>query len=145
MRASTALRRLWIPLTVVAVLGGGAFAQSRIQQGLGASPRPSYADGRVDEVQPFNPKRVVYEVYGPEGTVADISYFDVDSIPQQVEAAPLPWSLDISTSLPTIVGSVVAQGNSDTIGCRIVVDGKVRAERETSGVDALTHCLARGV
>jgi Mycobacterium membrane protein len=40
--------------------------------------------------------------FGPVGTVADISYFDVNSDPQRV------------------VGDVVAQGDSDNIGCRIV-------------------------
>lgn len=145
MRALEVLRRVWIPLTVLAVLGGGAFVVSRINGALGTTARPSYADARVENVQVTKPRHMVYEVYGPAGTVADISYFDVDSVPQQVDGAQLPWSMDLSTSLPSIVGSVVAQGHSSTIGCRIVVDGEVRAERHVSGTSAFTHCLARGI
>ena len=67
---------------------------------------------------------MTYEVFGPTGTVADISYFDVNSQPQQVDGASLPWSLKITTTSPSVVGSVVAQGDSDSIGCRIVVNGE---------------------
>lgn len=89
-------------------------------------------------------KSVVYEVFGPVGTVADISYFDVNSHPQRVDAAPLPWSLRITAKVPTVVGNVVAQGDSDSIGCRIVVDGQVKAERISNDVNAYTHCLVKG-
>ena len=93
---------------------------------------------------PFNPKQVIYEVFGPAGTVADISYFDVNSEPQQVDGARLPWSLKITTNSSAVVGSIVAQGDSDSIGCRIVVDGEVKAERISNEVNAFTHCLVKG-
>jgi hypothetical protein len=86
----------------------------------------------------------VYEVSGPVGTVADICYFDVNSHPQRVDAAPLPWSLQITAKAPTVVGNVVAQGDSDSIGCRIVVDGQVKAERISNEVNAYPHCLDKG-
>jgi Mycobacterium membrane protein len=35
--------------------------------------------------EPFNPKRVTYEIFGPEGTVAPINYLDLDAQPQEVE------------------------------------------------------------
>jgi len=56
----------------------------------------------------------------------------------------LPWSMDITTTSPSVVGSVVAQGNSDSIGCRIVVDGEVKAEKISNEVNAYTHCLVKG-
>jgi len=87
---------------------------------------------------------MIYEVFGPAGTVADISYFDVNSEPQQVDGARLPWSLKITTTSPSVVGSIVAQGDSDSIGCRIVVDGEVKAERISNEVNAYTHCLVTG-
>jgi hypothetical protein len=47
-------------------------------------------------------------------------------------------------SMPAIIGNVVAQGDSDSIGCRIVVDGQVKAERISNEVNAYTHCLVKG-
>ena len=105
--------------------------------------RPSYSDGKVDETKPFNPKRMTYEIFGPPGTVADISYFDVDSEPQRVADAVLPWQLEIVTTLPAVVGSIMAQGNSDSIGCRIIVDDEVKAERVSNEVNAYTFCLLK--
>ncbi|NLP98586.1 hypothetical protein HGO75_22890, partial [Mycobacterium tuberculosis] len=42
-----------------------------------------------------------------------------------------------------VMGNIVAQGNSDSIGCRITVDGKVRAERVSNEVNAYTYCLVK--
>jgi hypothetical protein len=75
--------------------------------------------------------------------VATISYFDVNADPQRVENTHLPWSLEFSTTEATAVGSVVAQGDSNSIGCRIVVDGEVKAERITNEVNAFTFCLLK--
>ncbi len=110
---------------------------------FGSEKRPSYADSKIDESRPFDPKQLSYEVFGPSGTVADISYFDVNADPQHVDGAPLPWSLKITTSSPSVVGNVIAQGDSDSIGCRIVVDGVVKAERITHGVSAFTFCVLK--
>jgi hypothetical protein len=144
MRIVRVLRRLWIPLVVLVVIGCGGFVVSRVHGIFGAEDRPSYADGQVDGTKPFNSKQVIYEVFGPSGTVADISYFDVNSEPQQVDGARLPWSLTITTTSPAVVGSIVAQGDSDSIGCRIVVDGQLKAERISNELNAYTHCLAKG-
>ena len=56
----------------------------------------------------------------------------------------LPWSLKITTNSPSVVGSVVAQGDSDSIGCRIVVNGEVKAEKISNEVYAFTYCLVKG-
>jgi Mycobacterium membrane protein len=52
----------------------------------------------------------------------------------------LPWSLTFAMTEATAVGSVVAQGDSDDIGCRIVVDGVVKAEKITHETSAFTFC-----
>ena len=41
------------------------------------------------------------------------------------------------------MGSVVAQGDSDDIGCRIVVDGVVKAEKITHETSAFTSCALK--
>ena len=98
---------------------------------------------RIDDTKPFNPKHLTYEVFGPPGTVADISYFDVNADPQHVDGARLPWSLKFATTAAAVVGNVVAQGNSDSIGCRIMVDGVVKAEQISNEVNAFTFCVLK--
>jgi hypothetical protein len=137
------LRRLWIPLLVLVVVGAGGFTVSRLHGIFGSEKRPSYADTNVNDTKPFNPKHLTYEVFGPPGTVATISYFDVNAEPQHVEGASLPWSLKFEITKTTAVGSIVAQGDSDSIGCRIIVDNEVRAERISNQVSASTYCLLK--
>jgi hypothetical protein len=51
--------------------------------------------------------------------------------------------VELAFSKAAVVGSVVAQGDSDSIGCRIVVDGEVKAEQISNQVDAFTSCLLK--
>jgi hypothetical protein len=135
------LAQVWLPLVVVIVAGVGGYAVARLHGAFGSRDHPSYAQpGAADAV---SPKQLVYEVFGPAGAVADISYFDADAIPQQAGGAPLPWSFTVP-SVPGSIGSVVAQGNSHSIGCRILVDGEVRAERISNQMNAFTYCLVTG-
>ena len=138
------LGRVWILLVVLLVLGCGGFIVSRVHGIFGSEKRPSYAEVNVQDTKPFNPKHLVYEVFGPPGTVADISYFDQNAESQHVDGASLPWSLTMTSESPAVVGSIVAQGDSNSIGCRILVDAEVKAERISNGVNAFTHCLLGG-
>lgn len=140
--------RTWIPLVILVVVIVGGFTVHRIRGFFGSENRPSYSDTNLENSKPFNPKHLTYEIFGPPGTVADISYFDVNSEPQRVDGAVLPWSLHITTNDAAVMGNmvmgnIVAQGNSDSIGCRITVDGKVRAERVSNEVNAYTYCLVK--
>jgi hypothetical protein len=130
-------------MVILAVVTVSAFAVYRVHGYFGSNKRESYADSNMESAKPFNPKRIIYEVFGPAGTVADIGYFDVNSDPQQVNGAKLPWTLDVSTTKPAVMGNLVAQGNSDSIGCRITVDGEVKAERVANEVDAYTFCVVK--
>lgn len=135
------LRGAWIPLVIVAVVLAGGLTVSRLHGIFGSERRPSYADTRQQDSRPFNPKHVKYEVFGPPGAMADISYFDADGEPQHINGVKLPWTFDISTTLPSIVGNVVAQGNSDSLGCRIWVDAVVKAEKISHELNAFTYCV----
>lgn len=119
------LGRVWIPLVVAMVAGAGTFTVSRVRADFGSEP-PLYPYTETADTDQLNPKAVVYEVFGPVGTVADISYLDVNADPQRVNGARLPWSMTLTARAPTVVGNVVAQGDSDSIGCRIVIDGRSR-------------------
>jgi hypothetical protein len=141
MRILRVVQRAWIPLVVMAVIVCGGYIVSRVHGHFGAQQRPSYGGSQVDGASSFDPKQMIYEVFGPVGTVAKINYFDVNSEPQQVNDAALPWSLKITANSPSVVGSIVAQGDSDSIGCRIIVNGEVKAEKISDEVNAYTHCL----
>ena len=98
------LKRVWIPLVVLAVIACGGFAGSR---GSGSEKPGGYSNSTVTDTA-FGPKSMVYEVFGPVGMVADISYFDLDSDPHRVDRARLPWSLQITANVPAVMGNVVA-------------------------------------
>jgi hypothetical protein len=137
-----ALRRLWIPLVVLAVIGAGGLTVSRLHGIFGSEKRPLYADTRTDDAKPSNPKHLRYEIFGPPGTVADISYFGENGDPQHIEGVSLPWSLEFAITAVSI-GSIAAQGDSDSIGCRILVDGVVKSEKVTHEASAFTSCLLK--
>ena len=137
------LSRTWIPLVILAVVVVGGFMVFRVHGYFGSEKRESYADSNLQNPKPFNPKRISYEVFGPPGTVADISYFDVNADPQRVDGALLPWSLHITTDKAAVMGNLVARGNSDSIGCRILVDEVVKAEKISNEVHAYTFCLVK--
>jgi hypothetical protein len=138
------LKRVWIPLVILAVLCAGGFTVSRLHGIFGSEKELSYADTRKDETKPFNPKHLTYEVFGPPGTVAEISYFDANGDPQRVKGIQLPWSLDFAITAATVAGNIAAQGDSDSISCRILVDGVVKAEKTTEHeVSAFTYCLLK--
>lgn len=138
------LQRSWIPLVIVVVVVLGGFTVWRIHGIFGSEKRPSYSDSATDDSKPFNPKQLTYEVFGPPGTVADISYFDVNADPQRVDGAKLPWTLKLTTKAAAVMGNIVAQGNSNSLGCRIIVDGVVKAEKISHEVNAFTYCVLKG-
>ena len=128
-------------LVAVAVVAVAGFAIYRLHGLFGSQKNTSAGNGISNEIVPFNPKQVVLEVFGAPGAVATINYLDVNAQPQKVVDAPLPWSFTITTTEPAVVGNVVAQGNGDTLGCRIIVNGDVKDERTVNKVDAYTFCL----
>jgi hypothetical protein len=133
--------RAWIPLVLVVVLAVSGLIVMRLHKVFGSQNLNANAGAGIEIVQ-FNPKIVVYDVLGPPGTSAKIDYFDADANTHEVEAA-LPWSTTISTTLPAVSANIMAQSDGDQIGCRITVDGTVRQEKSTDGVNAQTFCLVK--
>lgn len=137
------LGRLWIPLVVVVVLAAGGLAVSRLHGVFGNEKTLSYGDTKNDKGKPYNPKKMKYEVFGPAGTPAQISYFNENGDPQNQDVT-LPWSLEFPISAAAGIGSIAAQGESETIGCRITVDGVVKAENTTTHeVSSFVSCLLK--
>ncbi len=57
---------------------------------------------------------------------------------------PLPWSLTLETTdPPAAFPNIIAQGDSDSITCRIIIDGEVKDERTYTGMAAQTFCLVK--
>ena len=134
-------KRGWMVLVALLVVAVVGFAIYRLHGIFGSTDNTSANGGLANEIVPFNPKQVVLEVFGAPGSVATINYLDVNAQPQQVKDAPLPWSFTITTTEPAVLGNVVAQGDGDTIGCRITVNGEVKDERTVNKFHAYTFCL----
>lgn len=137
------LKRLWIPLLVIAVLAAGGLTVSRLHGIFGSETGLSYSDTKNEKAKPYNPKKMKYEIFGPPGTSAQISYFDENGNPVHTDAT-LPWSLEFPISAAAGIGSIAAQGDSDTIGCRISIDGDVKADNTTTHeVSSFVSCLLK--
>lgn len=136
------LKRAWIPLVLVVVLGTSGLVVSRLHRIFGSQDLNANAGAGIEIVQ-FNPKVVTYEITGPPGATANINYWDADANTHQVNGAPLPWSYTLSTTLPSVSANIMAQSDADQIGCRITVDGTVREQRYADGVNAQAFCLVK--
>jgi hypothetical protein len=141
-RVTGLLKRAWIPLVLVVVLAVSALIVSRIHRIFGSQDLNAGAGAGIKIVQ-FNPKVVVYDVYGTPGSTANINYWDADANTNQVNAAALPWSYTVSTTLPSVSANIMVQGDGSQIGCRITVDGVVREERKSDGFNPQTFCLVK--
>ncbi|AKN16659.1 Mmps1 protein [Mycobacterium haemophilum DSM 44634] len=131
-----------MPLVLVTVLAVSALVVVRLHKIFGSADLNANAGAGIEIVQ-FNPKVVKYEVSGSPGSTANINYWDENANTHQVNAAPLPWSYTISTTLPAVSANIMAQSDGSQISCRITVDGVVRDEKSADGLNAQTFCLVK--
>jgi hypothetical protein len=139
----TFVKRAWVPLVVVVAVVLGGVAVSRLRGVFGSDAIFSATGSSAEPLEPSHLKRVTYEVYGPSDTTGSVSYLDTKAQPEQANFTSLPWTFTLTTTVPAVIASVVAQGNSDTIGCRITVNGEVKDERSSAGHHAQTSCLVK--
>lgn len=135
------LKKLWIPLVLIVVLATSGLVVSRLHKMFASEDLNANAGAGIEIVQ-FNPKVVVYDVYGAPGDTAEISYFDPDANVHSI-TAPLPWSITLSTTLPAVSASLMARADGDQVGCRVTVNGTVREEQSADGINAQTYCLVK--
>ena len=135
------LLRRWMFVVAILVVAIAGFAVYRLNGIFGSKDVTSTPSGAANEIVPFNPKHVVMEVFGAPGTVATITYLDVNAQPQRVDDAALPWAYDTTTTQPAVFVNVSAQGDTDSIGCRIKIDDVVKDERTVNTLNAFTYCL----
>jgi hypothetical protein len=139
----TFVKRAWIPLVVVVAVAVGAMAVDRLRGVFGSDEIFSSTRSSAEAIVPFTPKSVTYEVFGPGDTVGSVSYLNKNAVPEKANFTSLPWTYTLTTTIPAVIANVIAQGNSDSIGCRIIVNGEVRDEQSSSGHHAQTFCLVK--
>ena len=135
------LRRFWVIVVVIVALVVAIFVVGRLRTYFGSDVPPSAAPAGADSIVAFNPKRVTYEITGPQSASGKVSYLDAGGQTHQGGFTTLPWSFTVITTDPGILANVVAQGDSAALGCRILVNGKVTDEHQASGRDAQAFCL----
>ncbi|OBA93150.1 hypothetical protein A5662_01800 [Mycobacteriaceae bacterium 1482268.1] len=130
-------------MAMAIVLVAAGFAVVRVRGIFGSHQLPTYAGSMSDNSNKTDPKSLIYEVWGPPGATADINYIDDEGETNQVNDATLPWSHEIISNAPSVMGNIVAQGDSDYIGCRIISDGEVKDERSMNQVSAYIYCVVK--
>ncbi|MCB0924003.1 MAG: transport acessory protein MmpS [Mycobacterium sp.] len=128
-------------LVALVVIGVAGYTVYRLHGEFGSGYTTATPGGATDEIVPFNPKKVVLEVFGEPGATAMISFTDVHARPQHLANAPLPWSHRESTTTAAVIVNIMAQSDGNTLGCRITIDGQVKAERVVDIPGAYTFCL----
>jgi hypothetical protein len=135
------LKRVWLPVLVVVAVAVGGVAVAHLRSVFGSSGAVVTPVG-TDTADNFNPKVVVYEVFGT-GSTAVINYTDLDGLPQRTGQVSLPWSLRLETTVPSVTPNLMVQGDGQSIGCRVTVDDEVKDERTAQGMNAATYCLVK--
>lgn len=142
-RIVRALARVWIPLVMVVVIVVGGFAVMRIRGVFGSHKLETYAGSMSDTDTNSDPKHLRYEIVGDPGATADINYIDEEGEPHQLVAVALPWSHTVITNAPSMTGNIVAQGNGDTLRCRILADDELKDERTSHETNAYVYCFVK--
>jgi len=136
------LERLWIVLVIVPVVAIGALVIYRFHGVFGAGGA-AVAGATSGEIVSTVPKYVTYELYGPESASGMVSYVDERAQSQEAQFHSLPWSLTLTTTQPSVFANVMAQGDSQELGCRITVNGELRDEHLADGHSAATFCVVK--
>lgn len=139
----TFLKRAWVPLVVVVAVTLGGVTVVRLHGIFGSDKIFAATESGAEPLVPSHLKRVTYEVYGPSDTTGSVSYLNGRAQPEQANFTSLPWTDTLTTTTPVVIASVVAQGDSDSIGCRITVNSEVKDEQNSAGHHAQTFCLVK--
>jgi hypothetical protein len=137
------LKRFWVVMVVAIALLAAVAVVGRLRTFFDTDQPLAPEAGHTDAIVPFNTKRVTYEILGPQTATGRISYLDVNGKTLEAAFTSLPWSVTVTTTDPGMLANVVAQGDTDGLGCRILVNDKVVDESHAAGRDAQTFCLEK--
>ena len=121
------LKRYWVLTMVVVALAAGFAVVSRLRTFFDSDQPYVAASQPADVIRSTNVKRVTYEVVGPAYSSGRVSYLDVSGKTVEARFTSLPWSVTVSTTDPGVLANVVAQGDTEALGCRILVNDKLVA------------------
>jgi hypothetical protein len=85
------------------------------------------------------PNNITYQVLSPTNAKVTVSYLDEQG-QAKLYTGPSPWSLTLKTSDIGFTAGVTALSASDSVSCRISVDGKVTDEKTGTGASASVSC-----
>lgn len=137
------LKRAWVPLVVLAAVIGAGLAVINLRGAFGSDQIFSWSGADSEVIESINIKHVTYEVFGPGSAAGVVSYLNKDTQPEQATFTSLPWTHTMAMTDPAVVANLVAQGDSNSIGCRIIVNGEVLDEQLTNGHHAQVFCLVK--
>jgi len=138
-RSRRLANNLWLPTLVLVVLFVAGFT-IKSAHGIFGSQDRTRSPGNNFAIVQFNPKRIDYEIFGDFDGWGRVSYWDVNSKPIEVDLTALPWVHTETTVLTTATADITAQVAGGNIGCRITIDGQVRAEHTATGEHAGVWC-----
>ena len=130
-----------MPLVTVVALALGAVAMWKVHEF--SNPPPVITVNGPAAPPEFNLKRLTYELSGSVGEGGMLVYVDVDGHPHKVDLTTLPWSHTETTTLTVVSGSVSAQVHGGQVGCRMLVNGVIRAEQSDTHQDAHVFCIVK--
>jgi hypothetical protein len=136
-------KRTWLPLVVTLAAAAGATAVINLRGAFGSDEIFRWDGSGSAPIASINEKRVVYEIFGPGGATGKVSYLNEQTEPMESTFTALPWSHTMITMSPAVIANLVAQGDSDPIGCRITVNGAVKDEQFATGDHAQVFCLVK--
>ncbi|MBB3750892.1 hypothetical protein FHT44_003387 [Mycolicibacterium sp. BK634] len=137
------LKRFWVIVVVLVALVVAGAVVGRLRTFFDTDQPLAPAAGHADAIVPFNTKRVTYQIVGPPMATGRISYLDVNGRTLEAGFTSLPWSITVTTTDPGMLANVVAQGDTDGLGCRILVNDNVVDENHAAGRDAQAFCLEK--
>lgn len=138
------VNRAWVPVVVTVAALMGTLAVVNLRGAFGADEIFRWDGSGSRVIESINEKQLRYEVFGPASASGAVSYLNREAQPEQTSFAGLPWTLEMSTTSPSVIGNVVAQGDGDQIGCRITVNGAIKDEQFATGHHAQVFCLVKG-
>ena len=139
----TLFKRLWVPLVVAAAAVAGTVAVVNLRGAVGADEIFGRSGRGSEIIESLNEKHITYEVFGPADTAGGVSFLNRDTQTEQAQYTGLPWTHEIITTSPAVIGNLVAQGDGDQIGCRITVNGVIKDEHVVTGHHAQVFFLVK--
>lgn len=130
-----------MPLVAVIAVGVGAVAMVKVHEF--SNPEPVITVNQPAAPPEFSIKRITYELFGSAGDGGMLVWVDINGHPHQVNLTTLPWTHTEATTLTVVSGSISAQVHGGSLGCRLRVNGVVRAEQSDTQQDAHVFCLVK--